>query len=302
MNIETLKVFRDLVESGSFSKTAELNYISQSAVSQQLKKLELVLKSRLLGRVANSLVLTPAGKKLYETSKKIVALYEASMLEIKQLSSVSSSGEVRISTIYSAGPYLVQDYIRRFLAGSPGTRIKLEYRQFSQVCADVSGGRADFGFLACHEKKISGLSKMEVAQDEMVVIAGAGSPLCAKKNIGLQDLNGLDFVFFDKSFPSRRYIDDFLKKNGISGNVRMELDNVDTIKTMVASGAGISILPASTVRETVKNGHLRVFRFSDAKVSRPLYLIYDTKRKLSSSAKLFKEMLEKGGSGEKKAA
>ena len=290
MNIETLKVFRDLVESGSFSKTAGLNYISQSAVSQQLKKLELVLKCRLFNRAANKLVLTVCGGKLYEGSKKIVALYDASMAEMKKLAAVKTADEIKISTIYSAGPYLVQDYIKKFMTVRPDIKISLEYRRFSQVYGDVSCGRSDFGFLACPYKKISGLVMAPVAQDEMVVIAGS-SPLCAKKNVAIRDLDGLDFVFFDKAFPSRRYIDGFFRKHGIKGNVRMELDNVDTIKTMVSSGVGVSILPQSTVRNMEKDGKLHVFRFSDAKVSRPLYLLHSKNRKLSLSAKLFMEML-----------
>lgn len=295
MNIETLKVFRDLVESGSFSKTAGLNYISQSAVSQQLKKLELALKCRLVNRAANKLVLTVCGEKFYEGSKKVIALYEASMAEIKKLAAVKTADEIKISAIYSAGPYLVQDYIKKFIAARPDTKISLEYRRFSQVYGDVSCGRSDFGFLACPYKKISGLSMAPVAQEEMVVIAGSGSPLCAKKSVATRDLDGLDFVFFDKAFPSRRYIDGFFRKHGIKGNIRMELDNVDTIKTVVSSGAGVSILPESTVRNMEKDGKLHVLRFSDAKVSRPLYLLHNKNRKLSLSAKLFMEMLTKLG-------
>jgi DNA-binding transcriptional LysR family regulator len=297
MNIETLKVFRDLHDTGSFSKTAEMNYVSQSAVSQQIKKLELVMKCRLFNRVANSLVLTVCGVRFYEVSKKVVALYEASMSEIKQLAAVKDADEIKISTIYSAGPYLVQDYIKKFLAVSPDTKISLEYRQFSQVYGDVSSGRSDFGFLACAYKKVSGLSMLKVAQEDMVVIAGSGSPLSGKKSVALRELDGMDFIFFDKTFPSRRHIDNFFRKHSIKGNIHMELDNVDTIKTAVSSGAGISILPESTVREGEKGGKLHILTFSDAKVSRPLYLIHRKKKKFGPSSKFFLEMLNKQSPG-----
>ncbi|MCX5784487.1 MAG: LysR family transcriptional regulator [Elusimicrobia bacterium] len=299
MNIETLKVFRDLYDTGSFSKTAEMNYVSQSAVSQQIKKLELVLRCRLFNRAANKLVLTACGEKFYEVSKKVVLLYETSLSEIKQLAVVKTAGEIKISTIYSAGPYLVQDYIKKFMADNPDTKISLEYRQFSQVYADVSCGRADFGFLACPYKKISGLSMVPIAQDDMVVIAGLASPLCAKKSLAVKDLDGLDFIFFDKAFPSRRYIDSFFKKQGVKVNIRMELDNVDTIKTAVSSGVGVSILPGSTVREGENGGKLHVMKFSDAKISRPLYLLYSKNKKLSPAARRFMEMLVKwSGAGQ----
>ena len=131
----------------------------------------------------------------------------------------------------------------------------------------------------------------------MVVIAGPGSPLCSRKNVAIRDLNGLDYIFFDKAFPSRRYIDGFFRKHAIKGNIRMELDNVDTIKTMVASGAGVSILPESTVREGDNCGKLHVLKFSDAKISRPLYLLYRKNKKFSSPARLFMKMLIKSPGG-----
>ena len=292
MNIETLKVFRDLVDTGSFSKTAELNYISQSAVSQQVKKLELVLRCRLFSRLANKILLTPCGSKFYETSKRIVLLYENSMVSIKQLAVSATTEEVKISTIYSAGVYLLQGYIRKFMADHPNTKISVEYRQFSQIQGDIVSGRTDFGIMACPYRKLQGITMLPIGEDEMVLLTSISDKLARKRSVGVREIDGLDFIVFDKVFPSRKYVDDFFKKHGVKVNIKMELDNIETIKTAVSSGAGLSILPLSALREEERDNKLHIARFTDAEVFRPLYLIYNKSRKLSVSAKAFLEILQ----------
>ncbi|PIU17850.1 MAG: LysR family transcriptional regulator [Elusimicrobia bacterium CG08_land_8_20_14_0_20_59_10] len=290
MNIETLKVFRDLYDTGSFSKTAELNYVSQSAVSQQIKKLELVLKCKLYHRPSGRISLTPGGEKFYEASKKIAAMYDGALAGIRALGADRDGEEIKISTIYSAGIYMIQNYIKRFLAQKPGTKISVEYRQFSQIYSDVTSGRADFGFMACPYLKSPGLSMLPVAKDEMVLIAGSSSPLAGRRKIRVRDLDGMDFIFFDKVFPSRRHIDDFLRSHNVKCRVKMELDNIETIKTAVASGAGVSLLPRSAVREEENGINLHVLRISDARFLRPIYLIHSRTRELSRAARSFMEI------------
>ena len=287
MNIETLKVFRDLSDTGSFSKAADLNYISQSAVSQQVKKLELVLKCKLYTRQAGKIMLTPCGEKFYEASRKVAAIYEGALKGILALGEERRDDDVKISTIYSAGVYIIQGYIKQFIARNPGARVSVEYRQFSQIYADITSGRADFGFMACPYRKAPGLALVPVAKDEMVLIAGAASPLAGRKTVSVKELNGLDFVFFDRIFPSRRYIDAFLRRHGVKASVKMELDNLETIKTAVASGEGVSLVPLSSIREDENGSTLHVLRISDAEFLRPIYLIYSRGRKLSPSARSF---------------
>ncbi|OGR40896.1 MAG: hypothetical protein A2X35_02905 [Elusimicrobia bacterium GWA2_61_42] len=287
MNIETLKVFRDLSDTGSFSKTAELNYVSQSAVSQQVKKLERILKCKLYHRQAGKILLTPSGEKFYSASKKIAGIYDGALKGIRAQGLDRPAGEIKISTIYSAGIYIIQNYVRQFLARNPGTKVSVEYRQFSQIYSDIASGRSDFGFMACPYLKSPGLSMLPVAKDEMVLIAGSSSPLAGRKTVEVKELAGLDFIFFDRVFPSRRYIDAFLRKHGIKVRVKMELDNIETIKTAVASGAGVSILPRSAVREDENGISLHVLRIGDAQFLRPIYLIYNKARKLSPAARSF---------------
>ncbi|MDD2806302.1 MAG: LysR family transcriptional regulator [Elusimicrobiales bacterium] len=292
MNIETLKVFRDLSDTGSFSKTAELNYISQSAVSQQVKKLELVLKCKLYHRQAGKITLTPCGEKFYDAAKKVSSVYDGALRTIKALSRDRQGDEIKISTIYSAGIYIIQNYVRQFLAQNPGARISVEYRQFSQIYSDIGSGKADFGFMACPYRKAPGLVMLPVARDEMALIAGSGSPLAGRKSVSVRDLEAMDFIFFGRAFPSRRYIDAFLRRHGVKPRVKMELDNIETIKTAVASGAGVSLLPRTAIREEENGVSLHALKISDAEFLRPIYLVYSRTRSLSAAAKNFMSIFD----------
>ena len=290
MNIETLKVFRDLIDTGSFSKTAKLNYISQSAVSQQIKKLELILRCRLFTRTANKIKLTSCGEKFYAAAKKIVLVFENSMVAIKQLSASKPAETIRISTIYSAGIYMLQDYIRKFMADYPTTKISVEYRQFSQIPGDIASGVADFGIMACPYRRLPGITMRPIGEEEMVLLTGMSDKLARKRCVSVAEVDGRDFIFFDKAVPSRKYVDHFLKSRGVKVNIKMELDDVETIKTAVSSGIGFAILPFSVVRDDERDNKLHIIRFADAKVSRPLYLLYNKLRRLPASAKAFLDM------------
>lgn len=292
MNIETLKVFRDLSDTGSFSKTAELNYISQSAVSQQIKKLELVLKCKLYHRQAGRIKLTSCGEKLYDAARKVAVVYDGAVRKIKELSSAGHRDEIRISTIYSAGIYVIQNFIKQFLAQNPGSKVSVEYRQFSQIYPDIVSGRSDFGFMACPYRKSPGLSLLPVAHDEMVLISGSSSPLAGRKSVSVRDLEQMDFIFFDRAFPSRRYIDAFLRRYKVKPRVKMELDNIETIKSAVASGAGVSLLPRTAIREDENGISLHPIRISDAEFMRPIYLVYGRNRKFSPAARKFMGIFE----------
>ncbi|OGS14856.1 MAG: hypothetical protein A2234_10565 [Elusimicrobia bacterium RIFOXYA2_FULL_58_8] len=301
MNIETLKVFRDLYDTGSFSKTAELNYISQSAVSQQIKKLEQVLKCKLYSRQAGRILLTPCGDKFYKASRKIAVIYDGALAGVRALGVEKAQDEIKISTIYSAGIYMIQNYIKQFLSHNPGTKISVEYRQFSQIYSDIASGRSDFGFMACPYRKSAGLAMLPVAKDEMMLIAGSSSQLAGRTSLCVRELDGMDFIFFDRVFPSRRYIDAFLRRHNVKYRVKMELDNIETIKTAVASGAGVSLLPRSAVREDENGISLHALRISDAKFMRPIYLLHSRARKLSPSAVKFMSIFngQKKNIGEK---
>ncbi len=293
MNIETLKVFKDLIETGSFSKAAEMNFISQSAVSQQIKKLEFIFRTRLFIKKENGLQLTEAGKIFYNSSKKIVTLYNETIAGIKKDILLKNNDKLKVESIYSAGIYVIGDYIKDFLNSNPYTQIDLQYKKYNEILDDIEKNRADFGFVACCASDRKSISSIYLKEEDMVLIAPLnGSPHGGE--ISSREISSFKLVLFDRNSPSRKYIEKALKEKKVKINVAMEMDNIEAIKATVISGAGVSIVPVSCIRPEEPDHEYKVYSFSDTRITRPIYMVYNKKRKMSSAAAAFlNKMLEK---------
>src|SRR5512136_1621714 len=126
MQIESLKVFCDLAETESFTKSAQINEVTQSAVSQQISSLERQFKSLLIERSKKRFRLTREGQVLYDYSKEIVQTYESLHSKLQKIKDIIS-GTIRIATIYSIGLHDLPPYIKKFLKNYPTVNIHVEY-------------------------------------------------------------------------------------------------------------------------------------------------------------------------------
>ena len=119
MQIQTFKLFCDLAETGSFSKAAEANGVTQSAVSQQIRAIEQRFDVRLIERGRRNFALTPEGNAFLEASREILGTYEGLGARIQKLQNVVA-GELRIATIFSIGLHELPPYLKDFRNGLRG--------------------------------------------------------------------------------------------------------------------------------------------------------------------------------------
>src|SRR2546426_6385240 len=147
MQIESLKVFCDLAETESFTKAAQINQVTQSAVSQQIGSLEKQFKSLLIERSKKKFRLTREGQVLYEYSKQIIQTYDSLHNKLQEIKDIVS-GTIRIATIYSIGLHDLPPFIKRFLKSYPTVNVHVEYRRASQVYEDVISNVVDLGLVA----------------------------------------------------------------------------------------------------------------------------------------------------------
>ena len=147
MQFESLKMFCDLAETQSFTRTAELNGVSQSAVSQTIRALEQHFESLLIERSRRNFRLTTEGEVLYNHSKAILRSYAAIHGRMQELKHVVS-GEMRVATVYSIGLHDLPPYVKRFMQDHPEAKVHLEYRRANQVYEAVLGNAVDLGVVA----------------------------------------------------------------------------------------------------------------------------------------------------------
>ena len=249
-------MFTDLVESGSFSKAAEKNFISQSAVSQRLRALEREYGQTLLdrGQGRGRVTATAAGEALYRGAREVLQRASALDAEMRQLSD-EVAGTVRVATVYSVGLHALPPRLKPFLAAHPRVNVHLEYEQTDKVYEDVASGRLDVGIVACPLPKRD-LEVVPFAEEEMVVICAPEHLLAQEGQVRLRQLDGLAFVGFAADIPTRRLVDDHLRAAGARVRVVTTFDNIETIKNLVEIGSGVSLLPLDTVRQEQRLGTL----------------------------------------------
>ena len=254
MNLDVLKTFCDLVEAGSFSKAAELNFVSQSAVSQQLAKLERELGTQLMHRGGGLVAATEAGKTLHRGARDILRRYEALMGEVRSAAD-AITGVLRVGTIYSVGMYCLDSYVKRFLGAHPEVTLRIEYMRANGIYMSVARGEMTLGVVAYPQRQ-RGIEVIPFLTEEMVVVFRPAHRLSGKRAVAASELDGEDFVAFDADIPTRREIDRRLKAERVAVNVTMEFDNNDTLKRAVEIGAGISILPRNVIDRELAAGTL----------------------------------------------
>jgi len=292
MQIESLKVFCDLAETESFTKAAQINQVTQSAVSQQISALERQFKSLLIERSKKKFRLTREGQVLYDYSKQVIQIYDSLYSRLQEIKDVIS-GTVRLATIYSIGLHDLPPYLKRFLKAFPTVNVHVEYRRANQVYEDVLGNVVDLGLVA-YPIKDPKLDVIPLRKDALVLICHPQHPLAKFKSIKLSQLNGQRFIGFEPDIPTRKAIDKILKDSGVVVQTVMEFDNIETVKRAVEIEAGVAIAPQTTVSQEVAKQSLAEVRIEGPELYRPLAAIYKKNKVLSPAMKQFLGILRSG--------
>lgn len=290
MQIESLKVFCDLAETESFTKAAQINNVTQSAVSQQISSLERIFKSLLIERSKKKFRLTREGQVLYDYSKQIIQTYESLHSKLQDLKDIIS-GTIRVATIYSIGLHDLPPYIKRFMKSYPTVNIHVEYRRANQVYDDVLSNVVDLGLVA-YPVKDSKLEIIPLRKEPLVVICHPQHPFAKQKAVKLRSLAGQKVIGFEPDIPTRKALDKILREHDVEVKVVMEFDNVETVKRAVEIDAGISVVPIGTVTQEIAKNTLAAVEIEDGEFYRPLAAIYKKNKVLSPAMKQFLTILK----------
>jgi LysR family transcriptional regulator, transcriptional activator of the cysJI operon len=289
MQIENFKIFADLVETKSFSKSAKLNGITQSAVSQQARAMERHFKVLLVDRSQKQFQLTREGHKVYESAKEILHTYDKLLSELQEMKKVIS-GTIRISTIYSIGLHELPPFIKKFLHDFPSVNVRVEYRRSNLVYEDILHNSVDFGLVAFPVKQRQ-IEVLPFRNDHLVLIAHPKHPLANCGELDMKQLASQRFIGFDPDIPTRKAVDQIFRDNKLEIEPVMEFDNIETVKRAVEIDHGVAIVPQATVLQEVQQGTLCAVRFKGKDFTRPLAILHRKGRVLTPAMKKFIETL-----------
>ena len=299
MQFEALKVFCDVARNQSFSRAADVNQISQSAVSQIVNQLEKRLGVQLVDRSCRPLQLTHSGRAYFDGCKKLVEQYLEVEASIRNGNGNGNGrhldASIRVAAIYSVGLRDMSQYVQRFVAQQPGAQIEIEYLHPDRVTERVLDGTADFGLISFPDSTRK-LVAVPWREEEMVVACAPSHPFVAEGRVPVSQLNGLKYVGFDRDLVIRRKVDRFLRDHGVRTEAVFEFDSIENIKKAVEVGTGVALLPEPTIRQEVTAGSLVGLRLDGAKLVRPLGIIHCRQQKLGSAALAFIDLLRHNGS------
>jgi DNA-binding transcriptional LysR family regulator len=291
MQFESLKVFCDVARLRSFSQAAQsqVKPITQSAASQVVSQLETRLGVQLIDRSTRPLQLTPLGQTYYEGCRQLLEQYAELEASIRT-AQAQLAGVVNVAAIYSVGLGDMGQYVEQFKAEHPDVTVHLEYQHPDRVYEKVRDGSADLG-LVSFPRRSPKLIALPWREEEMVLACSPVHPLAPCAAVRPCQLAGMKFIHFDRVLVVRREVDRFLREQGVSVEVELEFDNIETIKKAVELGAGVALLPEPTIRREVEDGTLLARPLHGCRLVRPLGIIYRRHHKLSATATRFTELL-----------
>lgn len=272
MNIENLRLIRDVAQQKSVSKAAKLNEISQSAASQQIQEVERELSVTLFDRSTRPLTVTPAGKLYVEFCRDVLRRQDelqASLNNLKQ----ELNGTVRLAAIYSVGLSEMAQIEKRFSTIFPDAQLQVSYLRPERVYEAVEQDEADLGLMSYAESSREVVA-LPWREEEMVVAMAPTHRLARSRSIPASALDGEQFIGFDEDLPIQSHVSRYLREQKVQVETSLRFDNLQMIKEAVAHGAGISIMPVRVMTDDVAQGRLVALRLRGAELYRPVRIIH----------------------------
>jgi DNA-binding transcriptional LysR family regulator len=289
VTLDHLRLFRDIAQTRSISKGAELNDLSQSAASQHIQELERQLEVALVDRSTRPLNLTEAGRLYLDFCKDVLRKKQAFDLEIERWKG-RVEGSVRVASIYSVGlsemARLEHEFSKRF----PGAELHVDYLRPERVYEAVLAEQADLGLVSYPEPGRQ-IRVIDWRSEEMVVAVAPSHALAALERIAPRHLEDQAFIGFDADLPISREVRKYLKDAGVDVEEVMHFDNIQMMKEAVAHGSGFSILPARILQQDVESGRIRVIPLEEPGMRRPLGILHLRRKKMNRATVSFLNLL-----------
>ncbi|MBI2863336.1 MAG: LysR family transcriptional regulator [Chloroflexi bacterium] len=284
-NFHQLFVFYTVARLSSFSKAADELYISQPAVSNQVKLLEQRYGQPLFERLSRGIKLTQAGEIALDYARRIFALADEMEEVIADLRGVAF-GRLVIGASTTIGEYLLPEIMGRFKERHPGVDMELRISNTRQVAGEVLRHELDLGFIGGHDQDDS-LMVEPFAADEIVLFASPRHRLAGRTDVNVDDLRDEGFITREKGSATRVIAETHLRLLGVEPQVRMELGSNEAVKRAVWAGLGLGMLSRAALLAEVESGHLVVLEIPDCCCRRQLSLIYRRDKRLTSVEQAF---------------
>jgi len=288
MEVRQLGYFIKAAEMLHFTDAAAASFVTQSTLSQQIKQLEDELGMLLFDRIGKQVRLTEAGNIFLIHARQIILDIKKSKQAIFELANMVN-GELRIGVTY-AFSYLILPALTPFSMKYPGIMIHVEYGTASTLENKLRAADLDI-ILAFHEQADSGgLDMQPLFSSRIMMVVAKKNPLASLQKITLKELGKLELILPSNGFSSRDLLNEIFRKNSISPNIKIEMNDVHSLLSMVESGNWATIINEKAIGSW---DSLTAIPISGKELYKQAYILWQKGVYRKKSAMLFMEELMK---------
>lgn len=289
INFNQLRCFWEAARTGSYSKAAQSLFVTQPAVTAQIRSLEETTGLKLFRKRARQMVLTEAGSELFQYAQRVFDLEREMESLVAQMHKLRR-GVLKVATTKTYARYLMPSIMTRFHASYPGIKIVLDEGSSLEMARSLLDLRSELGVLARVEET-KRIKFIPFRSERIVLFTSPGHPLAAKGAIRFSELEGQPVIMKEKGSGTHQLVAQSFALHGMVPNVLVETSNVEFIKDMVSKGEGISFLVEQAVRNDVVDGSVKIVEILDHKMQLPVFVATREGDELSPAAKAFLEIL-----------
>ncbi|MFP6848612.1 MAG: LysR family transcriptional regulator [Pseudomonas sp.] len=286
MDLATLNAFIAIAELGSFSEAAERLHLTQPAVSKRIASLEHQLNVRLFDRLGREVSLTEAGRALLPRAYQILNVLDDTRRALTNLNG-EISGRLTLATSHHIGLHRLPPLLRAFTRAHPQVALDIQFLDSEVAYEEVLHGRAELAVITLAPETREPVHAVAVWDDPLDFVAAPEHPLARNGAVSLTDVAHHPAVFPGGNTFTHHIVRRLFETQGLTPNIAMSTNYLETIKMMVSIGLAWSVLPRTMLDEQVARLPL-----PGIQLTRQLGYISHTERTLSNAARAFMNLLD----------
>ena len=272
MTLNELRYIVAVAQERNFRRAAEKSFISQPALSLAIQKLEEELGLKIFERGKNNISITPIGTEIVGQAQR--TLEEAERIrEIARQGKDHLAGTLHLGIIYSVGPYLLPDLVPALRKLAPDMPLEIEENITANLDTLLRNGKLDVIIIALPFGD-SGIVTQAVYDEPFEVVVGNDHHWANRRSIKAQELSSEKVLLLDSGHCFSNQVAEACPELNRKGAETQQGTSLETIRNMVASGLGITVLPASANSARYRNKLLKVIPFTNPAPSRRIALAW----------------------------
>ncbi|HBX23203.1 MAG TPA: hypothetical protein DEF34_06195 [Desulfotomaculum sp.] len=289
MNLERLKVFSTVANLKSFTRAAEELYMTQPAISKNIKQIEEFYGVVLFRRIGNHIELTEAGNKLLQFANDILKLADEAKEALNE-GKLQAEEKIVLSVGSTVGVYILPLVLKKFIKKYPKVQFTIEISNAQKILDQFVEGSIDMGIIGALVHKTS-LNYQPFISEELKLIVANNHPWSELNQILVSDLKGQSFFLREKGSGLRYVVEERLKKAGLELDNVIEMPNNEAIVKLVEAGLGVSIVSEYAIAEDLELNRVKTVGIKDLDLHRHFYLVYQEEKLLSKTFNNFMNYL-----------